>query len=105
MLGAPLDKGFNRLAWLFPYLAGAGGVVAVGAGGRALVAAPRAGRQPEASRDRSELTTVSTMSSATSTEDAERQRHYSRRRAGRANRSRFNPGSSSCSRRSVARRP
>ena len=23
MLGAPLDKGFNRLAWLFPYLVGA----------------------------------------------------------------------------------
>jgi cytochrome c-type biogenesis protein CcmF len=30
MLGAPLDKGFNRLAWLFPYLLGAGGVVAIG---------------------------------------------------------------------------
>ena len=25
MLGAPIDKGFNRLAWLFPYLLGAGG--------------------------------------------------------------------------------
>ncbi len=22
MLGAPVDKGFNRLAWLFPYLVG-----------------------------------------------------------------------------------
>jgi cytochrome c-type biogenesis protein CcmF len=31
MLGAPLDEGFNRLAWLFPYLAGATGVVIVGA--------------------------------------------------------------------------
>jgi cytochrome c-type biogenesis protein CcmF len=30
MLGAPLDKGFNRLAWLFPYLLGAGGVVVIG---------------------------------------------------------------------------
>jgi cytochrome c-type biogenesis protein CcmH/NrfF len=30
MLGAPIDKGFNRLAWLFPYLLGAGGVVAIG---------------------------------------------------------------------------
>ncbi len=30
LLGAPLDQGFNRLAWLFPYLAGAGGVVAIG---------------------------------------------------------------------------
>ena len=30
MLGAPLDKGFNRLAWLFPYLVGATSAVAVG---------------------------------------------------------------------------
>lgn len=30
MLGAPLDKGFSRLAWLFPYLVGATGAVAVG---------------------------------------------------------------------------
>ncbi len=29
-LGAPIDKGFNRLAWLFPYLAGATGLVLVG---------------------------------------------------------------------------
>ncbi len=28
-LGAPIDKGFNRLAWLFPYLVGATGAVAV----------------------------------------------------------------------------
>ena len=28
MLGAPIDKGFNRLAWLFPYLMGATGAVA-----------------------------------------------------------------------------
>jgi cytochrome c-type biogenesis protein CcmF len=28
-LGAPIDKGFNRLAWLFPYLVGASGAVAV----------------------------------------------------------------------------
>ncbi len=26
-LGAPIDKGFNRLAWLFPYLVGATGAV------------------------------------------------------------------------------
>ena len=25
MLGAPVDKGFNRLAWLLPYLFGASG--------------------------------------------------------------------------------
>jgi cytochrome c-type biogenesis protein CcmF len=30
MLGAPLDKGFNRLAWLLPYLLGAGGAVGIG---------------------------------------------------------------------------
>src|SRR5262245_41616815 len=30
MLGAPLDKGFNRLAWLFPYLVGATGAFVVG---------------------------------------------------------------------------
>ncbi len=29
-LGAPVDEGFNRLAWLFPYLLGASGAVAVG---------------------------------------------------------------------------
>src|SRR3954466_12479787 len=30
MLGAPLDQGFSRLAWLFPYLVGATSAVAVG---------------------------------------------------------------------------
>jgi cytochrome c-type biogenesis protein CcmH/NrfF len=30
MLGAPVDKGFNRLAWLLPYLFGASGAVMVG---------------------------------------------------------------------------
>jgi cytochrome c-type biogenesis protein CcmH/NrfF len=30
MLGAPIDSGFNRLAWLFPYLAGLTGAVGVG---------------------------------------------------------------------------
>ena len=30
VLGAPIDEGFNRLAWLFPYLVGAGSAVAVG---------------------------------------------------------------------------
>jgi len=29
-LGAPLDEGFNRLAWLFPYALGATGIVAIG---------------------------------------------------------------------------
>jgi len=30
MLGAPIDKGFNRLAWLVPYLLGASGAAAIG---------------------------------------------------------------------------
>ena len=30
MLGAPLDRGFSRMAWLFPYLIGAMSAVAVG---------------------------------------------------------------------------
>ena len=30
MLGAPLNKGFSRLAWLFPYLVGATGALSVG---------------------------------------------------------------------------
>jgi cytochrome c-type biogenesis protein CcmF len=30
MLGAPIDKGFNRLAWLFPYLIGLTSAIAVG---------------------------------------------------------------------------
>jgi cytochrome c-type biogenesis protein CcmF len=41
MLGAPLDKGFNRLAWLFPYAAGATGAMMVG------LAAIRWSRHPE----------------------------------------------------------
>jgi cytochrome c-type biogenesis protein CcmF len=30
MLGAPIDRGFNRLAWLFPYMVGAGGAMVIG---------------------------------------------------------------------------
>ena len=30
MLGAPIDQGFNRLAWLLPYLVGLGGIAVVG---------------------------------------------------------------------------
>jgi cytochrome c-type biogenesis protein CcmH/NrfF len=29
-LAAPLDQGFNRLAWLFPYVVGVAGAFAVG---------------------------------------------------------------------------
>jgi cytochrome c-type biogenesis protein CcmF len=41
MLGAPIDKGFARLAWLVPYLVGASGAVMVG------FAAVRWSRRPE----------------------------------------------------------
>ena len=43
-LAAPLDEGFNRLAWLFPYLLAATGAVALGA---ALVRWTRPGRDLE----------------------------------------------------------
>jgi cytochrome c-type biogenesis protein CcmF len=42
MLGAPIDKGFNRLAWLLPYAVGATGAVMIG------FAATRWSRRPEA---------------------------------------------------------
>ena len=42
-LGAPVDEGFNRLAWLFPYLLGASGAVVVGLRRRSLVAQSRQG--------------------------------------------------------------
>jgi len=49
MLGAPLDQGFARLAWLFPYLLGASGAVAVGfAAVRWSRHAERAGEPPPA---------------------------------------------------------
>jgi len=41
MLGAPLDKGFSRLAWLFPYFVGATSAVAIG------FAAVKWSRKPE----------------------------------------------------------
>ncbi len=44
ILSAPLDRGFNRLAWLFPYMLGASGIVLVG------VAAIRWSRHTEAPR-------------------------------------------------------
>jgi cytochrome c-type biogenesis protein CcmF len=45
MLGAPIDKGFARLAWLVPYLVGASGAVMVG------FAAVRWSRRPEHAAD------------------------------------------------------
>jgi cytochrome c-type biogenesis protein CcmH/NrfF len=47
MLGAPLDRGFSRLAWMFPYVIGATGAVAIG------VAARKWTHQPEAEREAS----------------------------------------------------
>jgi hypothetical protein len=34
ILTAPIDKGFNRLAWAFPYIIGVAGAVAVGVAAR-----------------------------------------------------------------------
>jgi cytochrome c-type biogenesis protein CcmF len=45
MLGAPIDKGFNRLAWLVPYLLGASGAAALG------FAAVKWTRKPEAQEE------------------------------------------------------
>ena len=42
-LAAPIDKGFNRLAWLFPYMLGGGSAIAVG------FAAVRWSRHPKSS--------------------------------------------------------
>ena len=46
VLGAPLDEGFNRLAWLFPYLVGGGSAALVG-----LVAVRLSRRRPESEGD------------------------------------------------------
>jgi len=46
VLGAPIDKGFNRLAWAFPYAAGALGIALVG--GTAVRWARRRDRSPVA---------------------------------------------------------
>ena len=47
-LAAPLDEGFNRLAWFFPYFLAVTGAVALGG---ALVRWTRSGRQPAAVDD------------------------------------------------------
>jgi len=49
MLGAPIDKGFSRLAWLFPYLVGATSAVAIG------FAAVKWSRKPEAAAEAAPL--------------------------------------------------
>ena len=54
VLGAPLDQGFNRLAWLFPYLAAAAALIGIVVTARrwsrqAAPAAPDAGLDPELS--------------------------------------------------------
>ena len=68
-LGAPLDEGFNRLAWLVPYLLAATGAVGLGFVALRMVAPACVGpgriRARRRSRPRS---SASTMSSATSTE-------------------------------------
>ena len=49
---APIDKGFNRLAWLFPYLAGLAGLVAAAYRRAPLVAPRAAGRAARSCRRR-----------------------------------------------------
>ena len=70
MLGAPLDKGFSRLAWLFPYLIGATSAAAIG------FAAVKWTRRLETAPDAPAPTdprwkNASTMSSGTSIKSAE----------------------------------
>ncbi len=50
VLGAPLDKGFNRLAWLFPYLVGAGSAIGV-----AFVAVRLSRRDPSSAPDAADM--------------------------------------------------
>ena len=51
-LAAPLDEGFNRLAWVFPYLLATTGAVALGS---ALVRWTRAGRHPQSTAGPADL--------------------------------------------------
>ena len=63
---APVDKGFNRLAWFFPYLIGATGAASVAVVALPLVAARADGRGRRRHRRRTRSRGW-TMSSATST--------------------------------------
>jgi cytochrome c-type biogenesis protein CcmF len=49
MLGAPIDRGFSRLAWLFPYMVGATSAVAIG------FAAVKWSRKPEGTAEAAPL--------------------------------------------------
>ena len=51
-LASPIDKGFNRLAWLFPYVIGASGAAMVG------FAAFRWSRRDQASREAAPVTST-----------------------------------------------
>ena len=51
MLGAPIDKGFNRLAWLVPYLLGASGAVGDRLRRREVVAQARRARRADGAVD------------------------------------------------------
>jgi cytochrome c-type biogenesis protein CcmH/NrfF len=75
-LGAPLDRGFNRLAWLFPYLVGGAGLLGVGIvvsrwkkkeGDSSPAAQPVETASPPTESRGNELSAGSTMSSVTST--------------------------------------
>ena len=71
ILAAPIDKGFNRLAWLFPYLVGATGAASVALRGLPLVAPRRRGRRAAPRTTPATIPSCArgwTMSSATSIE-------------------------------------
>ena len=51
VLAAPVDRGFNRLAWLFPYLAAAAGLIAIVVAARRWSAPPVAAIAGDAGLD------------------------------------------------------
>ena len=69
MLGAPIDRGFRRLAWLLPWSVGVGAAAAVGFVAVRWSRKPRADdRRADAADRPANWTSASTMSSETSTE-------------------------------------
>jgi len=51
VLTAPIDKGFNRVAWLFPYVIGAAGLIAIVATARRWSSGPRVAAAGDAGLD------------------------------------------------------
>jgi cytochrome c-type biogenesis protein CcmH/NrfF len=51
LLGKPLDQGFNRLAWLLPYVMGVSGLVLIGAAATRWSRGSRSAPQESAAED------------------------------------------------------